>query len=140
MSEINSSQKTSEKHFKSSRSRNSNKNKNKNYKKHTNTNCHRVCFSLINNMECFNGDKCDFAHSIEQFNPKICKYDKNCKCVFTCEFCSQYSPEERNLLDLDQLIDNCKCINDCSKLHPSFETKHDLLKRLNLLPSAWKTV
>lgn len=98
-----------------------NKNKSRYYKKQHNK-YYRLCFSVIKDDECFNGGQCQFAHSLEDFNPKICRYDKDCKGVVKCSRC------------VNNTEDFCSCINDCSKLHPSFENKNDLLKRLGLFP------
>lgn len=73
----------------------------------------RLCYSVINNVECTNivdNQKCKFAHSIEEFTPKICRYDADCKNIHN---------------------------DECSKLHPSIETKLALLERIGLAPKKW---
>lgn len=98
------------------------RNKKWSYKKKFNNKHFRLCFSVIKDVECFNGTDCQFAHSLEDFTPKVCKYDKDCKGVVKCNKCT---------LGTNEL---CDCVNDCTKLHPSFETKYELLKRLSLYP------
>ena len=99
-----------------------NRYKSKYYKKHQNKKYHRLCFSVVKDVECFNGDQCQFAHSLEDFYPKVCKYNQDCKGVVKCLKC------------LNNTDDFCSCVNDCTKLHPAFETKDELLRRLGLYP------
>lgn len=71
---------------------------------------YRVCFSVVNNVECIyeqNGEVCKYAHTLEQFTPKICKFDTNCK------------------------------TDMCQKHHRSKENKIQLLRRIRLLPPQW---
>jgi len=99
---------------------------------HSNNKHYRVCFAFVKNVECFNAEKCKFAHSLDEFTPKICRYDSDCKGVVKCEFC------KHNILTLNN-IDNCECVNECTKLHPSFENKLQLLNRIGLYPSHIQT-
>lgn len=85
----------------------------------------RLCFSVINNVECLNGSTCQFAHSIEEFTPKICRFDKSCKNYKLCDVCKTNDNETEEY---------CSCENECSKYHPSHESKEDLLKRMHLYP------
>lgn len=81
-------------------------------KEKDNNQYYRVCFSVINSDKCLyedSGEMCRYAHTLEQFTPKICRFDGSCS------------------------------IDDCQKLHKSKETKLDLLKRIKLCPDCWLT-
>ena len=62
----------------------------------------QLCLKFLNIGRC-DSLFCNFAHNKSEYEPTLCKFDGNCKFKKTCFF-----------------------------LHPSFETKDEYVKRINL--------
>lgn len=103
----------------------------------------RVCFSVINSVECTNGEGCKFAHTLDQFKPKVCKYGAECKGIKVCDLCYErvYGIHKDSTTKTPEPKTSeprvCECNNECTKLHQHIETKEQLLKRMRLFPKDW---
>jgi hypothetical protein len=70
----------------------------------------RACKSVSSGEKCLKGDKCTFAHSVDELNPVACKFGMSCKFIFSdTKTCFYIHPEEtkemyckRNLIFQEQ--------------------------------------
>ena len=55
----------------------------------------RACKSVSSGEKCLKGDKCTFAHSVDELNPVACKFVMSCKFIFSdTKTCFYIHPEE----------------------------------------------
>ena len=71
----------------------------------TNLNMTKMCKSVYTNIRCAHGEKCSFAHTIEQLNPSKCAFGDDCR----------------------------KTGDECRFIHP-FETKIEYCVRIGVSP------
>jgi len=71
----------------------------------TDLNMTKMCKSVYTNIHCAHGDKCSFAHTIEQLNPSKCAFGDDCR----------------------------KTGDECRFIHP-YETKTEYCERINVSP------
>jgi hypothetical protein len=85
--------------------------------------CTRVCKSIIDGVDCKYGDKCQFAHSVEQLNVVACGFGAKCRNV------------RKNRLSG---WENTKGVKMCQFIHPG-EVTSSFCQRIGVkLPNAIK--
>jgi hypothetical protein len=75
----------------------------------------RMCNSVIDGKKCYHGEKCRFAHSIDELNIQPCRFGSNCRSVY----CG------------DNVYKNNTTMRVCQFSHPE-ETKNDYADRVGI--------
>jgi len=79
--------------------------------------CTKMCRSVFTNKHCYHGERCRFAHSIEQLNPSKCGFGNMCDKIICDDFSCRNNP--------------LRFV--CEFIHPN-ETKETFCDRIGVTP------